>query len=136
MQTGQQDTRENVLLELVVQLAAEPAFNQLRTTEQLGMHKCLFLHSFNRKFSFTSFPCHIWSAVVILGLRRNDSFKSENCYVHNRGFSGYIVHTGARRSNGVQGIEILIQGQQIPEFMEERIENFLMKFRVSILFYY
>ncbi|VDN00848.1 unnamed protein product, partial [Onchocerca ochengi] len=35
MQTGQQNIRENVLLELVVQLAAEPAFNQLRTTEQL-----------------------------------------------------------------------------------------------------
>ncbi|CAG9536896.1 unnamed protein product [Cercopithifilaria johnstoni] len=80
MQTGQQDTRENVLLELVVQLAAEPAFNQLRTTEQLG----------------------------------------------------YIVHTGARRNNGVQGIELLIQGQQIPEFMEERIENFLMKFRSDL----
>ncbi|VDO42777.1 unnamed protein product [Onchocerca flexuosa] len=77
MQTGQQNTRENVLLELVVQLAAEPAFNQLRTTEQLG----------------------------------------------------YIVHTGTRRCNGVQGIELLIQGQHIPEFMEKRIENFLMKFR-------
>lgn len=36
MQTGQQDIRENVLLELIVQLMAEPAFNQLRTTEQLG----------------------------------------------------------------------------------------------------
>uniref|UniRef100_A0A915PZQ4 Insulin-degrading enzyme n=1 Tax=Setaria digitata TaxID=48799 RepID=A0A915PZQ4_9BILA len=80
MQTGQQDVRENVLLELVVQLAAEPAFNQLRTTEQLG----------------------------------------------------YIVHTGARRSNGVQGIELLIQGQHGPEFMEERIENFLLKFRSDL----
>ncbi|VDK51055.1 unnamed protein product [Anisakis simplex] len=36
MQTGPQNTRENVLLELIVQLAAEPAFNQLRTNEQLG----------------------------------------------------------------------------------------------------
>ncbi|VDM13167.1 unnamed protein product [Wuchereria bancrofti] len=80
MQTGKQDTRENVLLELIVQLAAEPAFNQLRTTEQLG----------------------------------------------------YIVHTGARRSNGVQGIELLIQGQHIPEFMVERIENFLVKFRSDL----
>uniref|UniRef100_A0A8R1TWN1 Insulin-degrading enzyme n=2 Tax=Onchocerca TaxID=6281 RepID=A0A8R1TWN1_ONCVO len=80
MQTGQQNIRENVLLELVVQLAAEPAFNQLRTTEQLG----------------------------------------------------YIVHTGTRRNNGVQGIELLIQGQHIPEFMEKRIENFLMKFRLEL----
>ncbi|EFO20407.1 insulin-degrading enzyme [Loa loa] len=80
MQTGLQDIRENVLLELVVQLAAEPAFNQLRTTEQLG----------------------------------------------------YIVHTGTRRNNGVQGIELLIQGQHVPEFMEERIENFLVKFRSDL----
>ncbi|VDN07645.1 unnamed protein product [Thelazia callipaeda] len=80
MQTGQQSTRENVLLELIVQLAAEPAFNQLRTAEQLG----------------------------------------------------YIVHTGARRSNGVQGIELLIQGQHDPEFMEERIEAFLLKFRSDL----
>ncbi|VDM44124.1 unnamed protein product [Toxocara canis] len=36
MQTGLQSTRDNVLLELIVQLAAEPAFNQLRTNEQLG----------------------------------------------------------------------------------------------------
>lgn len=36
MQTGEQSTRENALLELVVQLISEPAFNQLRTNEQLG----------------------------------------------------------------------------------------------------
>lgn len=50
MQTGQQDPRENVLLELVVQLAAEPAFNQLRTTEQLGSQKYGFFHSLYRMF--------------------------------------------------------------------------------------
>uniref|UniRef100_A0A0R3RZQ2 Insulin-degrading enzyme n=1 Tax=Elaeophora elaphi TaxID=1147741 RepID=A0A0R3RZQ2_9BILA len=85
MQAGLQDTRENVLLELIVQLAAEPAFNQLRTNEQLGESN-----------------------------------------------AGYIVHTGARRNNGVQGIELLIQGQHIPEFMEERIENFLVTFRSDL----
>ncbi|VDD86432.1 unnamed protein product [Enterobius vermicularis] len=36
MQTGVQNPKENVLLQLIVQLISEPAFNQLRTNEQLG----------------------------------------------------------------------------------------------------
>ncbi|MFH4976237.1 hypothetical protein AB6A40_002946 [Gnathostoma spinigerum] len=36
LQTGVQSSLANVLLELIVQIAAEPAFNQLRTNEQLG----------------------------------------------------------------------------------------------------
>lgn len=36
MQTGMRNANENVLMELMVQLIAEPAFNQLRTNEQLG----------------------------------------------------------------------------------------------------
>ncbi|VDM60440.1 unnamed protein product [Angiostrongylus costaricensis] len=35
-QAGVQTTRENALVELLVQLLREPAFNQLRTVEQLG----------------------------------------------------------------------------------------------------
>uniref|UniRef100_A0A914XIB4 Insulin-degrading enzyme n=1 Tax=Plectus sambesii TaxID=2011161 RepID=A0A914XIB4_9BILA len=36
LQTGVQETRENMLLELLTQIMAEPAFNKLRTNEQLG----------------------------------------------------------------------------------------------------
>lgn len=43
MQTGVQNPKENVLLQLIVQLISEPAFNQLRTNEQLGF---IFLNSF------------------------------------------------------------------------------------------
>ncbi|KJH53656.1 peptidase, M16 family [Dictyocaulus viviparus] len=35
-QAGIQETRENAMVELLVQLLREPAFNQLRTVEQLG----------------------------------------------------------------------------------------------------
>jgi insulysin len=36
LQTGVQETRENMLLELLAQILSEPAFNILRTNEQLG----------------------------------------------------------------------------------------------------
>ncbi|KAK5968457.1 hypothetical protein GCK32_017842 [Trichostrongylus colubriformis] len=39
-QAGVQATRENALVELLVQLLREPAFNQLRTIEQLGESLC------------------------------------------------------------------------------------------------
>uniref|UniRef100_A0A1I7ZZB9 Insulin-degrading enzyme n=1 Tax=Steinernema glaseri TaxID=37863 RepID=A0A1I7ZZB9_9BILA len=80
LQTGVQETRNNMLLELLVQIAQEPAYNVLRTTEQLG----------------------------------------------------YIVHTGARRSNGAQSLEIIVQGSYDPKYMEERIEAFLTSFRETI----
>lgn len=35
-QTGVEDTKENMLNELLVQILHEPAFDQLRTKEQLG----------------------------------------------------------------------------------------------------
>lgn len=47
-------------------------------------------------------------------------------------YLGYIVQTYTRRNHGVQGLQILVQGQHDPEFMEERIEAFLVKFRVSL----
>ncbi|VDN29200.1 unnamed protein product [Gongylonema pulchrum] len=162
MQTGQQDVRENVLLELIVQLISEPAFNQLRTNEQLGnVTKSSWI------FFFLS------GYIVHTGARRNRGVQGvelliqgqhdpefmeeriENFLMQFRVFlklfrsfvisvavgksgwiffflSGYIVHTGARRNRGVQGVELLIQGQHDPEFMEERIENFLMQFRVFL----
>ncbi|KAK0408400.1 hypothetical protein QR680_003933 [Steinernema hermaphroditum] len=81
LQTGTQATRNNMLLELLVQIANEPAYTVLRTTEQLG----------------------------------------------------YIVHTGARRANGAQSLEIIVQGSYDPKFMEERIEAFLKNFRNNIV---
>ncbi|KAF9812395.1 hypothetical protein SFRURICE_005506 [Spodoptera frugiperda] len=38
---------------------------------------------------------------------------------------GYIVFSGLRRSNGVQGFRVIVQSDRHPEYLEERIENFL-----------
>jgi len=38
---------------------------------------------------------------------------------------GYIVHSGVRRSKGVQGLKFIIQSSKSPAFVEGRIEKFL-----------
>lgn len=45
-------------------------------------------------------------------------------------FIGYMIHTGIRRSHGTQALQLIVQGKHDPEFVEERIENFLAEFRV------
>ncbi|XP_029847495.1 insulin-degrading enzyme isoform X2 [Ixodes scapularis] len=73
-QCGPQETRANVLVELLCQLLTEPCYNVLRTQEQLG----------------------------------------------------YLVASGPRRSNGVQGIRIIVQSDRPPVFLDSRIEAFLI----------
>ncbi|XP_019877386.1 insulin-degrading enzyme isoform X4 [Aethina tumida] len=38
---------------------------------------------------------------------------------------GYIVFSGIRRANGVQGLRIIVQSDRHPEFLDTRIEQFL-----------
>lgn len=72
-QCGLQQTQANMLLEMFVQIIAEPCFDILRTKEQLG----------------------------------------------------YIVFSGVRRSNGVQGLRVIIQSDRAPDYVEKRVEAFL-----------
>uniref|UniRef100_A0A8C4NB61 Insulin-degrading enzyme n=2 Tax=Eptatretus burgeri TaxID=7764 RepID=A0A8C4NB61_EPTBU len=72
-QSDVQSTHDNMLLELVCQIIAEPCFHTLRTKEQLG----------------------------------------------------YIVFSGPRRANGVQGLHFIIQSERPPMYLEQRVEAFL-----------
>ncbi|GFO42674.1 insulin-degrading enzyme [Plakobranchus ocellatus] len=40
---------------------------------------------------------------------------------------GYIVFSGVRRSNGVQGLRVIVQSLKSPQYVEGRIEAFLQK---------
>ncbi|RXG67447.1 Insulin-degrading enzyme [Armadillidium vulgare] len=80
-QFGQMNTHENMLGELLVQIFKEPAFDELRTKEQLG----------------------------------------------------YIVWCGLRRSNGIQGLRLIIQGDKSPRYLDSRIECFLLKMKDVLL---
>lgn len=52
---------------------------------------------------------------------------SEPCYdqLRTKEQLGYIVFCGSRKSNGVQGIRVIVQSSKHPAYVEERIENFL-----------
>lgn len=40
---------------------------------------------------------------------------------------GYIVFSGIRRSNGAQGLRIIVQSDRHPAFVDQRVETFLAK---------
>jgi secreted Zn-dependent insulinase-like peptidase len=46
-------------------------------------------------------------------------------------FTGYIVFSGVRRSNGVQGLRVIIQSDRAPDYVEKRVEAFLNNMDVS-----
>ena len=46
---------------------------------------------------------------------------------------GYIVGSGVRRGNGAQGLRIVIQSAKDPEFLQKRVEVFLVQMRVGSL---
>lgn len=46
-------------------------------------------------------------------------------------FTGYIVFSGVRRSNGVQGLRVIIQSDRAPDYVEKRVEAFLRNMDVS-----
>lgn len=40
-------------------------------------------------------------------------------------FQGYIVFSGPRRANGIQGLRFIIQSEKPPHYLESRVEAFL-----------
>ena len=44
--------------------------------------------------------------------------------------AGYIVFSGVRRSNGVQGLRVIVQSDRTPDYVESRIEGFLATMKV------
>jgi len=42
---------------------------------------------------------------------------------------GYIVFSGIRRSNGAQGLRVIVQSDRHPAFVDQRIEQFLIQMK-------
>jgi len=47
--------------------------------------------------------------------------------------SGYIVFSGVRRANGVQGLRVIVQSDKSPDYVETRVELFLHQMKVRVL---
>lgn len=94
-----QTTHENMLLELFCQIISEPCFNTLRTKEQLGESK--------------------QQLEPLLPVMLSSTPASPQTP------PGYIVFSGPRRANGVQGLRFIIQSEKAPHYLESRVEAFL-----------
>ena len=53
---------------------------------------------------------------------------NENCYnqLRTQEQLGYIVFSGVRRSNGAQGLRVIVQSERHPVYLDQRIESFLI----------
>lgn len=47
-------------------------------------------------------------------------------------FEGYIVFSGPRRANGIQGLRFIIQSEKPPHYLESRVEAFLKTMEKSL----
>lgn len=54
---------------------------------------------------------------------------SEPCFniLRTKEQLGYIVFSGIRRSNGVQGLRVIVQSERHPSYVDQRVEAFLTK---------
>ncbi|XP_022094344.1 insulin-degrading enzyme-like [Acanthaster planci] len=59
---------------------------------------------------------------------------SEPCFdtLRTKEQLGYIVFSGVRRSNGVQGLRFIIQSEKRPQYLDNRIEAFLLSMQTYI----
>lgn len=61
---------------------------------------------------------------------------SEPCYnvLRTQEQLGYIVHCSGRKSNGTQGLRVIVQSAKHPIYVTERIELFLLNMIVNIYY--
>lgn len=56
--------------------------------------------------------------------------------LRNKEQLGYIVFSGIRRTNGVQGLRVIIQSSRHPEYVEKRIDEFMESMLVNTDVFY
>ena len=108
------------MLSFLHHLVREPAFNQLRTEEQLGACTMTWYH-------VNAEPIAVAFQHSYMNLSLNRSSLPF--------LSGYIVHTSVK-TNGerIKSLLFLIQSDAFdPQFMDERIEAFLVRFRAMLV---
>jgi len=59
---------------------------------------------------------------------------NESCYnqLRTKEQLGYIVFSGVRRSNGAQGLRVIVQSDRNPEYLDKRIELFIHNLSESL----
>jgi insulysin len=94
--------------------------------QQNDVHKCSSLEVY--------YQCSVEETRANMLLELFCQIISEPCFdiLRTKEQLGYIVFSGVRRSNGVQGLRVIVQSDKSPEYVEGRIEVFLNKMKVMI----
>ncbi|RVE50691.1 hypothetical protein evm_004601 [Chilo suppressalis] len=73
------------------------------------------------------YACGVRSSRQNVALELLAQALSEPCFsvLRTKEQLGYIVFSGVRRSNGVQGLRVIVQSDRHPSYVEDRIEAFL-----------
>ncbi|KAI4457948.1 nardilysin [Holotrichia oblita] len=74
------------------------------------------------------YQCGLQNTVNNMMLELFAQIVNEPCFnvLRTKEQLGYIVFSGIRRSNGVQGLRIIVQSEKHPRYVDERIETFLL----------
>jgi len=84
-----------------------------------GVHKSSCIENY--------YQCGLQDTTQNMLLELFSQIINESCYnqLRTKEQLGYIVFSGVRRSNGAQGLRIIVQSDRHPEYLDSRIENFL-----------
>jgi insulysin len=122
-QIGDTDIKMSAVLSLFLHLVREPAFNQLRTEEQLG--KVVVLYLVGPDYILTTHTCSQLFRFNIAPYTPTMPATS----------IGYIVHTSSKtNAERIKGLLFLIQSDVFDPFhLNERIDAFLSGFRSKLV---
>lgn len=111
------------------------SFSVLRKIFFLGCHFLFEVQTKYHSSSCTQIYCQtgLQSTESNMLLELLAQILSEPCFttLRTKEQLGYIVFSGVRRTNGAQGLRIIVQSDRHPKYVEQRIHIFLNSMLVS-----
>jgi len=95
----------------------KPGYCQYNTTNEVHKSSCIENY----------YQCTVQDTTSNMLLELFSQIINESCYnqLRTKEQLGYIVFSGVRRSNGVQGLRVIVQSDRHPDYLDSRIEAYL-----------
>ncbi|PSN57801.1 Insulin-degrading enzyme [Blattella germanica] len=114
---------------VLMTITAPPASAQQRTPA--GCHYVFEVRNRLHRSSCTEiyYQCNLQCIHTNMLLELLVQLINEPCFniLRTKEQLGYIVFSGIRRSNGVQGLRVIVQSDRHPSYVDQRVEAFLSK---------
>ncbi|KAL3284944.1 hypothetical protein HHI36_019075 [Cryptolaemus montrouzieri] len=113
---------------------------QLLLNRELKLEKgCYYLYEVQNDIHKPScielyYQCGLQATEINVKLELFAKIMQEPCFnvLRTKQQLGYIVFSGIRRSNGVQGLRIIVQSEKHPAYLDEKIEEFLLSMKLYL----